>query len=869
MIVSRALENSRRHARRVVASLAAIGAVSVGLSAQGPAGLTFDETIPPGANYDKAAFRLWAPSEVGAVRAVVVLVPGSNANGRPEAGDAAWQAFAARHHLALVACQFTDKRHDQPFIEEYANVSRGSGQALVHAVATLAAKSKHAEIASAPFLLWGMSAGGQFNYEFTVWRPERVLAFVVNKGGIYYTALAPRASRSVPGLFFTGEKDLWSRNDTLKGLFAVNRRAGALWALAEEPGAAHVVGRSREMAMMFFEDVLGLRLVTERAGALTTLAEKDGVLGNITTRRVIGPGDGGGAGAPTAWLPTDRVARAWEAMVTGRPFEKREAGGSPLDDRADLSLAIRQGNLAAVRSIVERNPGLVKSADDSGFTPLHIAATAGHVDIIEYLLDRGADLEARTAGGQTPLFQTVPLGSEQAFERLLEKGANLNARDDLGRTILQFALTWRRPSMVDVILQHGFNPDTSGVAAQQMLDEAANSGVESLVSTLIARGVTVEPGMRDGTSLLHSAARGGLPGLADRLLKRGALANARDQHGLTPLHLAAFHGRDAVVPVLLAAGADIEARAPDGRTARDLASLLGRTGTVGLLAARGAKAEPVVFPWLTGPYLGQSKPGLVPRLFAPGIVSAEEHETNIAFTPDGLELCVSGISADQTRRWIRFMRLENGRWTAPAPAPFASGGADFEASYAGGGRQLFFSSNRPLKKGDPPKRDMDVWVVGRADGAWGEPTNLGPAVNGESNEYMPSADREGNLYFERYGLNVARWQNGAYLPATRVDIAGAVNPGHPFVAPDGSYLLFDARPPGAGSAGQYGVLFVAFRLKDGTWSRAVRLFEATGARVYESCPNVSPDGQYLFFGRDDDIYWVSARVIDARRPGGQ
>ncbi len=45
------------------------------------------------------------------------------------------------------------------------------------------------EIAQAPLLLWGMSAGGEFNYEFVAWKPERVAAFVVNKGGIYYSAL--------------------------------------------------------------------------------------------------------------------------------------------------------------------------------------------------------------------------------------------------------------------------------------------------------------------------------------------------------------------------------------------------------------------------------------------------------------------------------------------------------------------------------------------------------------------------------------------------------------------------------------------------------------------------------------------------------
>jgi poly(3-hydroxybutyrate) depolymerase len=315
------------HRRRVglavaaVAALIAIARLSPGLGAQAPGGSTLDETVAPGANYDKATFRLWTPDEVGTVRAVVVLMPGSNGDGRPEAADPGWQAFATRHRLALVGCQFTDKPHDQGFIEEYVNVSTGSGQALLDALARLAARGKHPEIASAPLLLWGMSAGGQFNYEFVVWKPERVLAFVVNKGGIYYTALAPRAARSVPGMLFTGEKDLWSRNDTIAGIFAVNRRAGALWALAEEPGAAHVVGRSRDVATVFFEDVLGLRLGAEHA-PLTGLAEKEGFVGDVRAR-TFKPAAAGAAGSgATAWLPTERVARAWQAMVTGQAIER-------------------------------------------------------------------------------------------------------------------------------------------------------------------------------------------------------------------------------------------------------------------------------------------------------------------------------------------------------------------------------------------------------------------------------------------------------------------------------------------------------------------------------------------------------------------
>jgi len=110
-----------------------------------------------------------------------------------------------------------------------------------------------------------------------------------------------------------------------------------------------------------------------------------------------------------------RAVRLIVAIILSLVFMLLLASMSLADDRTDLSLAIRQGNLAAVRRIVEKNPALVTSADDAGFTPLHIAATAGRVDIVDYLLGRGADIEARTAGGQTPLFQTVPLVSQQTF----------------------------------------------------------------------------------------------------------------------------------------------------------------------------------------------------------------------------------------------------------------------------------------------------------------------------------------------------------------------------------------------------------------------------------------------------------------------
>jgi poly(3-hydroxybutyrate) depolymerase len=280
-----------------------------------------DEAAAPGKNYAKAEFRLWYPDDAATIRAVLVLVPGSNGDGRPSAEDPVWQEFATKHKLALVGCHFTDKPHDQGFIEDYANVSQGSGQALLDTLTMFGAEAKHPELAAVPLLLWGMSAGGQFNYEFVAWKPERVAAFVVNKGGIYYTALTSRAAREVPGILFIGGKDLDSRIDIIRGLFAVNRRGGALWAIAEEPGAAHIVGRSRDLALMFYEDVLTLRL--GEGSTLKPLVEKAGFLGDPKLKTYHAVADGSAPTYPAAWLPTERVARAWKAMVTEQPFEQQ------------------------------------------------------------------------------------------------------------------------------------------------------------------------------------------------------------------------------------------------------------------------------------------------------------------------------------------------------------------------------------------------------------------------------------------------------------------------------------------------------------------------------------------------------------------
>jgi hypothetical protein len=286
---------------------------------------TFDVVIPGGRNFAKAQFRLWHAEKAGILRGVVVLMPGSGYDGRPWTADPFWQELASRHQCALMASYFIDKPHADMNLEDYVNVSQGSGGALLCSLIAFAACSGHQELATAPLAFWGFSAGGEFNYEFAAWDPERVIAFIVNKGGVYYTALTCGATRKVPGMLFVGEKDTEVRINTILGLFSVNRGPGALWAFAAEPGADHEIGRSQEMGGFFLDQLIPLRLpITPTAlgqpPVLRPIDEQSGYIGNLTTLTYEPAASAPVTTYPTAFLPTFEIARAWQAFSRGEPF---------------------------------------------------------------------------------------------------------------------------------------------------------------------------------------------------------------------------------------------------------------------------------------------------------------------------------------------------------------------------------------------------------------------------------------------------------------------------------------------------------------------------------------------------------------------
>jgi len=282
-----------------------------------PAQIIANDSVLDGGNFEKAAFRLWFREDIKSIKGVIVLVPGSNGDGRDLVFEKNWQELAATHEMALMGCFITDINHDNMAIESYADVKNGSGAALEDVLSNFAVIVHHPELSEAPLALWGMSAGGEFNYEFVCWKPKRVIAFVVNKGGIYYTSLAPPAAWEVPGIFFTGAKDSPFRNNIIKGIFSINRRFGAKWVFVEEPGTAHEFENSALFALDFFDQVIPVRLASKNKDSSFPLAAMgpNGYIGKIDSKEISPYQEKERIAGLTCWLPNKEIAGKWLKLV--------------------------------------------------------------------------------------------------------------------------------------------------------------------------------------------------------------------------------------------------------------------------------------------------------------------------------------------------------------------------------------------------------------------------------------------------------------------------------------------------------------------------------------------------------------------------
>lgn len=169
-------------------------------------GITFHLQVTP---YAARGVLLIAHGDRGDAYRMVIASP---------VGGGRYGELATKHRLAILSYQYPDKNTPHDETDPFARADQGSGEALLQALVNLAEAAGKEELAEAPLVLYGNGkVGSSFVYNFVQWKPERVVAAVVDKGGFY--TLPPTAeSAKVPLLLFWGEYDSkpenWKTEDT-------------------------------------------------------------------------------------------------------------------------------------------------------------------------------------------------------------------------------------------------------------------------------------------------------------------------------------------------------------------------------------------------------------------------------------------------------------------------------------------------------------------------------------------------------------------------------------------------------------------------------------------------------------------------------
>ena len=220
------------------------------------------------------------------------------------------------------------------------------------------------------------------------------------------------------------------------------------------------------------------------------------------------------------------------------------------------------------------------------------AADAGHVDIVELLLDNNAKIDQRDFNANTPLMLAASMGHLNVVRSLLERGANPNCTNKPGQTAFHCALDAGNEAgeAIAMALLHSLRIEQPNKKGQTPLFSCIQSGHYRLAQYLIERGANIRHADRKSATPLHWAARWGDPGMVRMLLEKGADPGVVDDKGRTALHIACSHGHLDSAKLLLAHG-QMDMVNRFGETPLMMAALQGESAVAVMLMDRGANRQ--------------------------------------------------------------------------------------------------------------------------------------------------------------------------------------------------------------------------------------------------------------------------------------
>ncbi|MFK5924058.1 MAG: hypothetical protein QM496_17920 [Verrucomicrobiota bacterium] len=230
-----------------------------------------------------------------------------------------WFSFAAQHGLAILGLAVDDVKGPKKGAAPYYEVSAGTGDALIRAIDMIADSAKRPELKIVPMVLYGRDVGGgAFVYNFAQWKPERVAAVVAAKGA-FYNAEPNEISAKVPLMFIQGEYDneweLYEGKNLANEVFGKHVKLQPNWVFALEPrGTSGDSLQVFTLGQAFLNVVVPMRMGSE---GLNEIERSSAWVGDIEGKKISKAGGSTEWTAGRTWLPDARLAKSWQAFVSG------------------------------------------------------------------------------------------------------------------------------------------------------------------------------------------------------------------------------------------------------------------------------------------------------------------------------------------------------------------------------------------------------------------------------------------------------------------------------------------------------------------------------------------------------------------------
>ena len=315
----------------------------------------YEASEKPGGLIFAVNYTIWIPPGVRSLRGVVVhqhgCGEGSCRSGLTGAYDLHWQALAKRHDCALLAPSYEQPQSAN--CQMWCDPRNGSDAAFQRCLVDLGKKSGHPELSRVPWALWGHSGGGHWAGGMVLLHPERVAAAWLRSGVPLIEAnperpeikvhSVPDAALKVPVMCNPGTKEgvtvkdgrfarVWPANEVF---FYGLRGKGGLIGVAVDPLTAHECGNQRYLAIPWLHACLSLRLPEVAGDPLRPMPTDHAWLAKPTGSKAWPAAKYAGDPAKAAWLPNERVARAWMQYVKDTAVSDTTPPPAPFQVRVD------------------------------------------------------------------------------------------------------------------------------------------------------------------------------------------------------------------------------------------------------------------------------------------------------------------------------------------------------------------------------------------------------------------------------------------------------------------------------------------------------------------------------------------------------